>query len=57
MPSYYVPSQAPQNVASPGNNFLDYATAGLSGAAQGLDMVNTIGEIEMAAGSPTMSTW
>jgi len=57
MPSYYVPSQPPQNVASPGNNFMDYASAGLSGAAEGLNMVNTIGQLEMNAGADQMSTW
>ena len=57
MPSYYVPSQPPQNVASPGNNFMDYAAAGLSGAAEGLNMVNTIGSLEMNAGAEQMTTW
>ena len=57
MPSYFVPSQPPQNVGTPGNNFLDYATAGLSGATEGLNMVNTIGELEMMAGAEQMTTW
>ena len=57
MPAYYIPSQPPQNVAKPAAGFLDYATAGLSGAAEGLNMVNTIGQLEMAGGADTMTTY